>query len=170
MTTALMVIAPTVFRDEEYAEPKRVLEAHGVVGDDGERDAWRVYRKARDACHGDDRPSVMPRTRTGTPSCSLAERVRRCSSMTTLHTVSPAPRPSPAACSRQSASRHRRSPTPVSCEGVRATAFPSQEQDLRARGAVWTGDSVTVDGKIVTGNGPEAAEQFGEAVAATLGV
>ena len=30
MTTALMVIAPTVFRDEEYAEPKRVLEAHGV--------------------------------------------------------------------------------------------------------------------------------------------
>ena len=55
-------------------------------------------------------------------------------------------------------------------EGVRATAFPSQEQDLRAHGAVWTGEPVTVDGQIVTGNGPEAAEQFGEAVAATLGV
>ena len=30
MARVLMVIAPTVFRDEEYAQPKAVLEARGA--------------------------------------------------------------------------------------------------------------------------------------------
>jgi putative intracellular protease/amidase len=30
MKSALLVIAPEVFRDEEYAEPKRILEARGA--------------------------------------------------------------------------------------------------------------------------------------------
>jgi protease I len=55
-------------------------------------------------------------------------------------------------------------------DGVSATAFPSQEEDLRAHGAIWTGDTVTIDGDIVTGNGPEAAAQFGEAIAQKLGL
>ena len=37
---------------------------------------------------------------------------------------------------------------------------------LRDNGAIYTGDTVTVDGMIVTGNGPEAAEEFGRAFAA----
>lgn len=36
---------------------------------------------------------------------------------------------------------------------------------LTDMGAIYTGDTVTVDGKIVTGNGPEAAEEFGRAFA-----
>ncbi len=55
-------------------------------------------------------------------------------------------------------------------EGVSATAFPSQEADLREHGALWTGASVTVDGPIVTGNGPEAAHEFGTALADQLGL
>ena len=55
-------------------------------------------------------------------------------------------------------------------DGVRATAFPDREDDLRAHGAVWTGAPVTVDGRIITGNGPEAAADFGEAIAEALGV
>lgn len=39
---------------------------------------------------------------------------------------------------------------------------------LVARGATYTGDTVTVDGKVVTGNGPEAAEEFGKTFAALL--
>ncbi|MEI8240520.1 MAG: DJ-1/PfpI family protein, partial [Actinomycetota bacterium] len=30
MPSVVIVIAPTVFRDEEYAEPKAILEAHGA--------------------------------------------------------------------------------------------------------------------------------------------
>lgn len=37
---------------------------------------------------------------------------------------------------------------------------------LTDMGATYTGDTVTVDGLIVTGNGPEAAEEFGRAFAA----
>jgi putative intracellular protease/amidase len=53
---------------------------------------------------------------------------------------------------------------------VPATAFPSQEADLRAHGARWTGASVTTAGRIVTANGPEAAEEFGAALSDVLGI
>jgi len=55
-------------------------------------------------------------------------------------------------------------------DGVRATAFPSQRDDLMAHGAIWTGEPVTVDGRIITASGPEAATAFGEAVAAALDI
>ncbi len=53
-------------------------------------------------------------------------------------------------------------------DGIRATAFPSQEADLRAHGAFWTPDAVAVDGRIVTANGPHSAEQFGESMVRLL--
>lgn len=49
-------------------------------------------------------------------------------------------------------------------EGKVATAFASQEDALVARGATYTGNPVEVAGRIVTANGPEAATAFGEAV------
>ena len=55
-------------------------------------------------------------------------------------------------------------------EGVSATAFPSQEDDLREHGALWTGEPVTRDGLVITGNGPEAATEFGEAIGDALGL
>lgn len=48
--------------------------------------------------------------------------------------------------------------------GKKATAFPSEEGNVRARGAEYTGQPVEVDGKIVTANGPAAAPAFAEAV------
>ena len=53
-------------------------------------------------------------------------------------------------------------------EGKRVTAFPSQEANLEEKGASYTGESVTVDGHIVTGNGPESAKDFGERIAELL--
>ncbi|MAF13430.1 MAG: thiamine biosynthesis protein ThiJ [Parcubacteria group bacterium] len=49
-----------------------------------------------------------------------------------------------------------------------ATSFPSQEQNLRDKGADYTGMPVEVDGKIVTAKGPEAALEFGEELAYLL--
>ncbi|MBU0975813.1 MAG: DJ-1/PfpI family protein [Patescibacteria group bacterium] len=48
--------------------------------------------------------------------------------------------------------------------GKKATAFPSEKDNLAKKGAHYTGDLVTVDGKIVTAKGPEAAEEFGEKI------
>ncbi|MEM7822062.1 MAG: DJ-1/PfpI family protein [Candidatus Aenigmatarchaeota archaeon] len=53
-------------------------------------------------------------------------------------------------------------------EGKRATAWPSEVSNLEARGAKYTGELVTVDGNIITAKGPEAASQFGRAIAEAL--
>jgi len=53
-------------------------------------------------------------------------------------------------------------------KGKRATVWDSggaQAQLLQSEGATYTGESVTVDGDIVTANGPQAAEEFGRVFA-----
>ena len=42
---------------------------------------------------------------------------------------------------------------------------PTPSQILETYGAQYTGEEVTVDGKIVTGNGPDVAEEFGRTLA-----
>ena len=52
--------------------------------------------------------------------------------------------------------------------GRRVTAFSSERGVLEAAGAIYTGEAVTVDGKIITANGPAAATEFGRKIAAAL--
>ncbi len=49
-----------------------------------------------------------------------------------------------------------------------ATCWPSEETNLLAKGASYTGEPVTVDGKIITANGPTAARNFGRTIAKLL--
>src|SRR3990167_4322080 len=53
-------------------------------------------------------------------------------------------------------------------QGKRATSFSSQRENLEARGAIYTGIAVETDGKIVTANGPLAANAFGERIVELL--
>jgi protease I len=53
-------------------------------------------------------------------------------------------------------------------DGKRATAFPSEAKELKARGATFTGKAVERDGLIITAKGPEAAVSFGEEIARAL--
>jgi protease I len=53
-------------------------------------------------------------------------------------------------------------------QGKKATVWNEdgeQKGFLESHGAAYTGEPVTVDGLIVTGNGPEAAEEFGRVFA-----
>ena len=50
----------------------------------------------------------------------------------------------------------------------KATAFPSEEDNLVSKGAIYTGNDVEVDGKIVTAKGPFAAKIFAEEIAKLL--
>lgn len=52
--------------------------------------------------------------------------------------------------------------------GKNATSYPSEQRNLEAKGARYTGADVTVDGKIITASGPKAAKKFGEAIAKLL--
>ncbi len=52
--------------------------------------------------------------------------------------------------------------------GKKATVWASERGKLEAKGAAYTGNSVETVGKIITGSGPQAAEEFGRAVATAL--
>lgn len=52
--------------------------------------------------------------------------------------------------------------------GKRATAYPSAANFLKWKGASYTGNSVESDDNIITANGPEAAEEFAQAVVAKI--
>lgn len=53
-------------------------------------------------------------------------------------------------------------------EGRRATCFATRKGHLQGRGAIVTGEPVTRDGLLVTGEGPAAAKAFGAALLAAL--
>lgn len=54
-------------------------------------------------------------------------------------------------------------------KGKDVTTFPSSEDFVKKRGANLTHKLVCVDGRIVTGKGPEAAKEFGETILKMLG-
>jgi len=49
-------------------------------------------------------------------------------------------------------------------KGKRSTVFASSSSELKNAGAIYTGKNVEVDGKIITGAGPFAAEEFGKEI------
>lgn len=53
-------------------------------------------------------------------------------------------------------------------QGKKVTCFSSEAENLKAKGAQYTSEPVTVDGKIITASGPQAARQFGEAIVKVL--
>ena len=53
-------------------------------------------------------------------------------------------------------------------KGKKATSFSSEKRNLVKKGAKYTGAAVERDGRIITGRGPEAAEEFGNEVASAL--
>ena len=169
MTRALMVIAPTVFRDEEYAVPKGVLEAHGVAVTTGSVEPGECIGKL--GMHATATTSVRDAIEQSWDAVVFVggAGAQVFFDDPDAHALARAQHESgrvlAAICIAPSTLARAGLLT-----GVRATAFPSQEQDLIAHGAEWTGDPVTVDGQIVTGNGPEAAEQFGQAIVRLLGV
>ncbi len=53
--------------------------------------------------------------------------------------------------------------------GKKTTVWASERGKLEAKGASYTGEPVEVAGKIITGSGPQAAEEFSRAIARALG-
>ncbi len=169
MPDVVMIIAPEVFRDEEYAEPLKVLTERGA----------RV---------------VTASTHIGECIGKLGMKVQ---SEATLTEVSQQPwdaavfiggggasvffyDPDAHRLARETAARGGVvaaiciAPSTLAhaglLDGVAATAFPSQREDIVAHGAIWIDAPAVTDGRIVTANGPEAAAEFGNRIADLLGL
>ena len=169
MKSVLMVIAPQQFRDEEYARPRAILE---------ERGAWVETASTRPGqCHGKlgmaTKADLALRDADPADYAAVifvggggAEVFFDDSAAHKLaQAMHEAGKVVAAICIAPSVLAHAGLLT-----GVSATAFSSQEEDLRAHGAIWTGKPVTVDGTIITANGPEASRLFGRAVAEAIGL
>ncbi len=169
MPRILMVIAPLTFRDEEYATPKEAFQAHG---------AEVVTASARPGtCTG-----KLGMTAEATLALSDADGAAFDAVVFVggggseiyfddpdAHRVAreayAAGRVVAAICIAPSLLARA-----GMLDGIRATAFPSQERDLVVHGAIWTGDPVTVDPPFVTASGPEAATGFADAICTLLGI
>lgn len=53
-------------------------------------------------------------------------------------------------------------------KGRRATIWKDAVGDFKSKGVVYTGRAVERDGKLITGSGPDAAEEFGRALVEAL--
>ena len=53
-------------------------------------------------------------------------------------------------------------------KGKKVTCYVSEKENLESKGAVYTGNDVEVDGKIITANGPNSAHEFGKKIAEML--
>ncbi|MFH1586641.1 MAG: DJ-1/PfpI family protein [Candidatus Diapherotrites archaeon] len=53
-------------------------------------------------------------------------------------------------------------------KGKKATVFGTEHRNIEEKGATYTDERVTVDGKIITANGPAAAHEFGQKIVEAL--
>jgi protease I len=163
----LMVVAPQNFRDEEYQKPRQVLEAGGwqiEVASRGVNEAVGMFgAKAKidkdiSQVNVDDYLGVVFVGGTG-----AAIYFEDQTALTLAKTAFEKGKVVGAICIAPSILANA-----GILEGKRATAFSSEQENLTAKGAFYTGQSVTVDGKIVTANGPAAAGEFGEKILSLL--
>jgi protease I len=164
----LMVIASDNFRDEEYAEPRKVLEDAGVRV----TVACSSLNTAKGKLGLEVKPDFLisnvreydydgivfvggggSKEYFDSPAAhKLAQNFYSHNKLTSAICIAPAILANAGLLKQK-----------------RATSFPSSAETLKAKGAVFTGGDVESDGKLVTGSGPEAAKKFGEKLVEVLG-
>ena len=162
----LMVIAPEQFRDEELLVPRRMLEAAGAI--------VRVASRSKMECHGMLGAKVRPDLLISEARALDFDAVIVVGGMgspeylwgdSMLHSLVrefyAAQKPTAAIC--LSGAVLARAGV---LKGRRATVYktPESMKELEGGGAFYSGEPVTVDGNLVTGENPDAAAKFAEAV------
>ncbi|MBW2971655.1 DJ-1/PfpI family protein [Candidatus Woesearchaeota archaeon] len=164
----LMVIAPEGFRDEEFLEPKKVFEGAGAevtVASKGVKVAKGKLGATADVdmdiseASADDYDAVVFIGGPGAAvyfddpvALNLAQKSYNSGKVTAAICIAPSILANAGVL-----------------DGKQATSFESESRNIEAKSAGYTGKPVTVDGKIVTANGPAAAKKFGEAIVKLLG-
>jgi protease I len=167
MKKALLIIAPVNFRDEEFLEPKDILEKAGVHVTVASSDTGTAKGKLglevqpdialKDVRAADFDALVFIGGSGAIVYLDNPDAHRIAHEAVQLHKLLAAICVSPAILARAGV-----------LKGVKATVFPDDAHELTENGAMYTGKIVEHDGDIITGNGPQAAKLFGHAIAEYL--
>ena len=167
MSKAVFIIAQNNFRDEELLEPKRILADRGIVT----KIAAKTKNKATGKLGTEIEPDLaVPEIKVkdfdaiifvGGPGAvqyfndqdvfKLVKEFKEAGKILAAICIAP----SILANAGMLISKT-------------VTAFPSEEENLKNKGAEYTGMPVEVDGNIVTAKDPGAAKEFGERLAYLL--
>ena len=165
----VMVVAPEGFRDEELSVPKRVFEDSGAtvkIASKGVSEAMGVMGASIPVdldlsdVSTEDFDGIVFVGGGGSKiyfhddvALSLARSFHDAGKVTSAICIAPSILANAGVLS-----------------GKNATVWESEEtlDALQSGGAEYTGESATIDGNIVTGNGPEAAEEFARLVLKAL--
>jgi protease I len=164
--TALMIVAPQNFRDEECFETKEELEKAGVKvvvasltkGEKTGKAGGKILaEKSIGEVKVDDYDAVLFIGGSGAEmyfknpiALDIARQAYKKGKLTAAICIAPIIFAAAGILS-----------------GKKVTAFdcPESRAALSKAGAIFTGKNVEIDGKIVTGNGPKASREFGRKIA-----
>lgn len=163
----LMVIAPEQFRDEEYAEPRKIFEQAGMaVTVVSSRSGKAVGKFGLEVqvdtllkeVHATEYDALVFVGGTGARAYfDDPEAHRLVREATTSERITGAICAAPGILAKSGL-----------LKGKRATSFSEETELLKQGGAIFTGKPVEVDGRIVTGDGPQSAKAFGEKIVEML--
>lgn len=168
----LFLIAPENFRDEEYAQPRAALYAAGADIATASRSTGYCHGMLGSVAHADTtlRDAVKQDwdlvVFVGGNGADTYFDDADAHALATKQVE--AGKPVAAICIAPSTLAHA-----GVLNGLHATAWPDQEADLVAHGAIWDGTPVAVDtapsgSVVVTANGPKAAFPFGQQLVGVL--
>jgi protease I len=163
----LMVIASKDFRDEEYFTPRKILEDAGIGVFVASLETGKAFGSAggktnidlaASEVRAEDYDGVafiggqgMVDLVSNSDFINLAKEFYDAGKLTTAICIAP---------------------VILANAGIlknkKATVCGGAEEEVENGGAVYTGKPVEIDGKIITANGPAAAEEFGKAIVETL--
>ena len=162
MGKVLMVIAPVDFRDEEYFEPRKVIEDSGnkvtVVNSTGQPSKSKFGKIVKPDnsfynIDSNDYDAIVFVGGAGSAQyfdnkkvLELAKEFNEDGKVVAAICIAPSILANAGILS-----------------GKKATAFPSERDNLNAV-CTYTGNPVEVDDKVVTANGPQAATEFGKKI------
>ena len=164
----LMVIASSQFRDEEYQKPRAILEAVGAK--------VTVASSSLQEATGMLGLKVKPDLLLKDARQAEFDAVVFVGGMgATEYWENPTAHALAKACFQAGKTTAAICLAPMTLanagllKGKKATIWKDAAGDFKSRGVVYTGKPVEKDGIIITGSGPDAAEEFGKALLEALG-
>jgi len=164
---ALMIIAPDKFRDEEFFEPKSVLEQAGVQVTTASKNVSEAVGMLSARAKVDIDIAIA-----AVENFDILIFVGGSGSSIYFNDEIALNLAKKAAFLNKIIGAICIAPSILANAGIlqgkRATAFPTEEDNLKSKGAIFTNEQVTVDGKIITAKGPKAAQDFANKIIQTV--